>query len=282
MASKNKNGQTAKMVFSLLAAVVITGGAFFVASGTVLADSNSLVAAVLSAFSGKPVITITRASTSPSGTLALDQRQTLAVFDVKATNVKWQANLDSFTVSIPISGAGSALAINDFAFSYTYCTTSGVAYGYGYQGGACGTMSSLEPSSVTRNGNTYTLVFVKSIPVYLKQSSGMITITGTPTYVTAGMKAAQIRVAVTAGTGIGDQCKAIQSSDKKKNGYLQCSNQSALVNVGSAKGNTLVVTRPPGYGYPTTPVQATTTIPKRPTRVSPEPQTTTNIRNPIQ
>lgn len=250
---------TSGKFFLALAAVVVAGGAFFATSGMAIADSNSFVASVISSFSGKPTVIISRASASPSGKLTNDLGQVLAVFDVKAKNVKWQATLHSFTVSVPITNrAASALTISDFALHYDYCTKQGV-YGYGYKGGECAHMAFLEPSSVTRDGDTYTLAFDKDLPIYLAQSTGTLTLVGKPTYVRAGKDAAQIRVSVTSGLAVGDQCKTIRYGYKNKYGYSKCGNQLAVVNVGSAKGNILTVKRPPGYGYPTV---ATTTPPK--------------------
>lgn len=254
MTAMNKKRNSTKVFLSLLVAAVITGASFFVASGMALADSNVLVANVLSAFSGKPTIIISRSSQSPTGTLVNDVPQVLAVFDVKATNVKWQATLDSFTVSIPLSGRqASALSVTDFVLHYAYCIDAGVTYGYGYKGGSCGLIQNLEPVSVARNGDTYTLVFKKELPVYLTQTTGTITIAGKPSYTRAGMQAVQLKASIVSGSGVGDQCKTIRYGYKNKYGYSKCGNQSATVNVGSAKGNPLTVKRPPGYGYPVTP-----------------------------
>lgn len=255
MTAMNKKGNSMKVFLSLLVAGVITGGSFFAVSGVAVADSNALVANVLSSFSGRPTVIIARSAKSPTGSLVNDASQTLAVFDVKATNVKWQATLNSFTVSVPISGRqASALEVTDFALHYDYCVKEGVTYGYGYKGGSCGKMSFLEPTSVSFiNGDTYVLVFKKDLPIYLKQTTGTITIVGKPSYTRAGMQAAQLRASVASGSAVGDQCKTIRYGYKNKYGYSKCGNQSATVNVGSAKGNSLTVKRPPGYGYPPTP-----------------------------
>lgn len=254
-----KTVTSGKLFLGLVAAIVIAGGAFFATSGMAIADSNSFVASVISSFSGKPTVIISRASASPSGKITNDLGQVLAVFNVKAKNVKWQATLHSFTVSVPITTrAASALTISDFALHYDYCTKQGV-YGYGYKGGECAHMAFLEPSSVTRTGDTYTLVFNKDLPIYLAQSSGTLTIVGKPKYTRAGREAVQIRASVSSGVAVGDQCQTIRYGYKNKYGYSKCGNQSATVSVGSAKGNILTVKRPPGYGYPTV---ATTTPPK--------------------
>ncbi|MES2014371.1 MAG: hypothetical protein V4437_00965 [Patescibacteria group bacterium] len=270
-----KEGSSVKVVVSLVAAVIIAGGAFFLASGAAVASPNNAVANVISAiFSGKPTITISHASVSPSGTLVVDKEQTLAVFDVRANNVKWQATLNSLTMSVQLSGAqASYLGVNDYTLTYHYCTNAGTTYGYGYKGGSCGTMSGLKPSSMTRSGDTYTLVFQKEIPIYLAQSGGTLTLSAVPTYVRAGMKVVQVRAYITSGTGIGDQCKTIRYGFNNKYGYSKCGNQEAVVNVSGAKGGILTVMRPPGYGYPTKPVVVPPTPPVRasttPWRVTP-------------
>jgi hypothetical protein len=236
------------------------------------ASPNSLLAGIIWAFSGKPAITINHSASSPSGTLTNDKEQVLAVFDVRASNVRWQATLRSLSISVPLSGVqASYLAVNNFKLSYRYCTNPGT-YGYGYKGGACGTIGSLSPSLVTRSGDTYTIVFQKDLPVYLAQSSGTLTLSGTPLYVKPGMKAVQLRAAVTAGTGIGDQCKTIWYGVKKRYGYSKCGNEDAIVNVAGARGgNLLTVARPAGYGYPTTPLPKPTTSLPRPTPTPQQP-----------
>lgn len=271
MSAMDKKESSMKVLLSLLVAAVITGGSFFAVSGMALADSNALVANVLSSFSGKPTIIISRSSKSPTGSLVNGTSQVLAVFDVKATNVKWQATLNSFTVSIPLSGRqASSLEVTDFVLHYAYCINEGVTYGYGYKGGACGMMQSLEPTSVSFiNGDTYVLVFKKDLPVYLTQTTGTITIAGRPSYTKAGMQTAQLKASVVSGSGVGDQCKTIRYGYKNKYGYSKCGNQSATVNVGSAKGNLLTVKRPPGYGYPITPP----VTPPTPPVIPPKPKT---------
>ncbi|TAK58763.1 hypothetical protein EPO14_02975 [Patescibacteria group bacterium] len=255
MTAMNKKGNSMKVFLSLLVAGVITGGSFFAVSGMAVADSNVLVANVLSSFSGRPTVIIARSAKSPTGSLVNDTSQILAVFDVKAMNVKWQATLNSFTVSIPVSGRQApSLSVTDFALHYAYCVNEGVTYGYGYKGGACGMMQSLEPTSVSFiNGDTYVLVFKKDLPIYLTQTTGTITIVGKPSYTRAGMQAVQLKASITSGSAVGDQCKTIRYGYKNKYGYSKCGNQIGAVNVGSAKGNLLTVKRPPGYGYPPTP-----------------------------
>src|SRR3989344_4149905 len=86
-----------KMGLLALGAVVLIGASFSVASGTIIESGNSIVAAVVTAISGKPTVLIGRSGDSPRGSIRMGVTSALAVYDVSAKNVTHGATIKYVT-----------------------------------------------------------------------------------------------------------------------------------------------------------------------------------------
>lgn len=248
------------VAFLLVAGLIVGGGSFAMASGDIAMSPTSLLAAVYSSLSGKPIVYLTKSTSSPSGTVTTGGNRTLAVFDVSAKNVTLEANLKSISVEIPRTGtAASNLTLSNIYATYSYCIPSGVTYGYGYKGGNCSSVKTTQASSVvaTAAGTTYKLQFLLNAPVYPQQNRGVLTVYALPSYSVGGTATdiASIRVGITSGQVSGDQCASYKSipagnhsAEYLKNyGYSKCVSVAGSVTAVSA--NTLQVQRSYGYGY---------------------------------
>ena len=235
-----------------IAGIALVAGAFLFASGSLTDGSNSLLAAVFGVFSNQPSVTFSRSETSPSGIIPSGVDQNLASFNVTVRNVKWQANLQTVVVSIPVTGTSAAnTLLTNIRAHYKYCIPQGTTYGYGYKGGSCGTIN-LEPKSSVREGNTYKLTFMGSIPVYPNQSYGAFIVSGKPGYTSKYIIGTQqVRVEVASVSGIGDQCRVIRYGYKNRSfAYTKCGNTPLNTGFSRAVGNTLSLKNPYGYKKP--------------------------------
>lgn len=250
--SKHKNKNVSNRVVTgtvVAAALLLMSGSFAVASGAIDGSGNML-GAVFTSFMGNSTISISKAANSPKGSIVRNENQTLATFNVSVKNVKHWATLQQLNVEVPITGATpSALAVADFNAQYSYCLPAGKTYGYGFKGGSCGSIK-LTPASVQRVNNVYKLVFYMTIPVYPEQGNGTLMVMGTPLYVGAAAKDVALTVRVASGVARGENCKNITYGIKAKYGYTKCTSVAAVIAVGSARGNTLLVERPYGYVKP--------------------------------
>lgn len=247
---KQKNTRrSSKTPVLILAGLVLAGGSFYIASGSIANGANSVAAAFLGIFGSSPVITISTTSTSPSGIISPGVNQNLAAFDVSVSNVRWQGSVTNVTTSIAITGqAASNVTMQNIAAHYTYCIPSGVTYGYGYKGGSCGAIL-MQPVSNVRNGNVFTIVFSGTLPVYPQQSYGALIVSAQPSYTSAyTVGTPQIAVNVTSANAIGDQCNSPAGARAK----ISCGNTSATVMLFGARGNLLTLKNPYGYQPPTT------------------------------
>ena len=246
---------TRKIAVLAVAAVVLVGGSFALASGSIIESSNSLFASVSASISGKPIVFIGRDGASPKGNIPMGKNSALAIYDISARNVTHWATLKYVSIRTIITSAPDApLSLSDITMSYNYCIPTGATYGYGYKSGGCGTIK-VVPSSVTKTGNDYVVNFNGTIPVYPQQSYGAFTIYATPMYAyTATAKRAQVanarlQVRVVSAIASGDQCKWTSNPSTHAYGYTGCIAQDAIINIQAGFGNLLTVVRPYGYGY---------------------------------
>ena len=239
-----------KLGVGVVAAVVLIGGSFAVASGASLGNPASYLAAVVTTISGKPVITITKNPQSPSDSITTGGERVIAMYDISVKRVSHFANVNFITIDVPITGTAAAhLNLKNFSATYRYCIPSGVTYGYGYKGGLCGNIP-MEISSPIREGNIYKLLVkaatpIPKFPLYPEQSSGILTIKAVPQYASGlSSSVASIRTAVKSISASADQCKIDTATNTKVN----CVSMVPGVILGKSTV-VLTVQRSYGYGY---------------------------------
>ncbi|OGZ57201.1 MAG: hypothetical protein A3G60_01690 [Candidatus Ryanbacteria bacterium RIFCSPLOWO2_12_FULL_47_9c] len=241
---KNKSLKKSALI---LAALVLIGGSFTVASASFTGSPGSLLAGVFSIFDSSPLIKMSRNVNSPSGSVISGKTQVIGTFDVQTQNVTNFATLRTLTAQFALSGKGAKeFNLEDFTLSYRYCIPPGISYGYGYRGGSCGTIK-MPVTSAERKSNLYTVTSRQALPVYPVQSSGVLTMSAKPVY--TGQEKSEsgkswLRVSVK-GEGSGDKCNKIYYGYNNRYGYTKCIAEKARVT--SAKGNWLTMTRPYGY-----------------------------------
>ena len=233
------------------AAVLLMGSSFAVASGA--ADgSGSMLAAALTSFSssGKTVITV---SAQPGGVnkriYPNKEEQYIGAFSTTVTGVKSWATLNQIVVEIPITGVGASdLLLSDIKADFKSCIPAGKTYGYGFKSrGECASYK-FTTSSVVRNGNTYNVVFLNHAPLYPEQDVGGITVTATASYSSTVRSFATLSTKITQAYARGEVCKKVAYGYKNKYSYTKCEGGPAQVNLGAARGPSIIVDLP--YGYP--------------------------------
>ncbi len=273
-----------KYLLAALAAVVLVGGSFSIASGLVSLNANALYANVLSAITGRPMLILSRDISSPTGAIRMGTQSQLAIYDVRATNVTHWATVNSVPLRVALSQSyKSPMSLSSISMQYTYCIPVGQTYGYGFRSNGCASMT-LMPSYVSMNGNTYYATFSMGIPVYPQQTTGTLAISATPAYAyTAQATNTQsgngsLEVTVSGINASGDQCSwtygFIPQIQNYGYGYTGCVSSPAISNVISASGNWLTVVRAYGYGYNA--LQGAVTVQQQPTAAAVSSSTAAN------
>jgi|GEM_PF-1988730 hypothetical protein len=252
---KSTKSKVTSYVIATIAAGVLVGGSFALASGSLIQSGNSLLASVAVAITGKPTVMIGRDASSPSGNIQMGSYDALAIFDISARNVTHWATVNYVPIQIAIRAAPSSpLTLSNIRITYNYCIPPGTLYGYGYRSSGCANVQ-LFPNSVTQNGSTYMLTLPGGIPIYPEESSGTFTVYATPSYAFTGNATrpqsgnANLQVTITTVSASGDQCQWTWIPSSASYGYANCVAAGAIINIWSGQGNVLTVIRPYGYGY---------------------------------
>jgi hypothetical protein len=243
-----------KPVIAGVAAVLLVGGSFALASGSVVDTGSSLLAAVTTAISGRPTVLIGVSGTSPSGTIRMLSNSVIAVYDIASKNATHGAAVKYVSLQTTISQQVARLSFGNVVMRYDYCIPRGSKYGYGYVSRGCGSMT-LYPSSVQQVGNDYVISFNSTIPVYPQQTKGTLTLSATPRYTYTGTAVnknatnATFRVKLTGSGASGDLCRWGYNPILRAYGYVGCVSYPAIINIYAPYSNQLTVQRAYGYGY---------------------------------
>jgi hypothetical protein len=255
MAKKMKKGSMSSTLLVALAGLVLFGGTFAFASGAIVDSGSSLFASAVAAFSGRPVIVISRDSYSASGNALMGYFTNLATFDISAKNVTHWATVNYVSTQVTISSTSAApLTLSNVTMVYEYCIPPGESYGYGWRSNGCASIK-VNPSSLTKFGNGYTANFTGSIPVYPQQSYGAFTISAIPTYAYTGSAKnaaainAKLVVSLRAVSAVGDQCQWAYNGLSRSYGYTNCAYPKAIIDIQTRNGNSRTIVRSYGYGY---------------------------------
>lgn len=226
------------MVVGILAAAVLVAGSFSVASGADLGNVNSMVAAVFSGITGKPVVVTARDASSPTS-LTTGNKRLIAKHAISVKNVSHWATVNHFNAEVRLTGAAARnLNLTNVEATYHYCVPSGMKYGYGYQGGRCG--GKQFSVIMSRKDDVYTLKLVPAGPlhVYPEIVDGQITIYANLRYSSGiSTKTANLYTMITGGSARADQCQK----------GAPCTSAEASIRTSSSRAVT--VARSYGYGY---------------------------------
>jgi hypothetical protein len=161
-----KNVPGIRMIALVAVAVVIVGGSFYMASGS-LTNPGSLLASALSAITGKPTVFIGKDGGSPAGSVKAGTDQILAIFDISSKNTTNWVTLHSEGFKITItSSTASPITVVGLVVSYKYCVSANATYGYGWKGGNCSGAKVLAPASVVKDGDGYSATYYSDTPIY--------------------------------------------------------------------------------------------------------------------